>query len=430
MQAQKVQTPKLDIADMPIAGAVRGEAASTAAAQALADSGMHVEIFDSMAPLEAEWRALEQDDLASLHQSYDWCAAWAETFRHPLAIVRGSFNGRFNGRTAFILPLEIIRTQGIRRAEFIGARHSNINTGLFSAEFLGTAANGLTARQQAEIALMMRGKADLMVLRNVPLDWRGRKSPLASIPAVENQNHAFQLPFLGAFETTLKQVNAKRRRKKFKHQTRILNDKGGYEYVIAAPDQRDALLDLFFRQKAVRFEAAGLPDVFQDAPTQTALHRLLALQDGERSYAALEMHALRLKGEHEEHIPAVAALSRKGDHVICQFASIDEALVPEASPGELLFWLMIERLHHEGAALFDFGIGDQGYKRSWCPVETVQHDLILPISRIGHVAAFAQRGMTHAKAAIKANPQLYGFIQRLRARQGGSDAPAEEAEKD
>ncbi|WP_414124662.1 GNAT family N-acetyltransferase [Rhizobium sp. BR 317] len=407
-----MQTQKLDIAAIPVAGA--------------AGDGMRVDIFDSMAPLEAEWRALEQDDLASFHQSYDWCAAWVETFRYPLAIVRGSFNGR----TAFILPLEIIRSHGIRRAEFIGARHSNINTGLFSSEFLETAENGFSASQQAEIARALQGKADLMLLRNVPLDWRGRKSPLASMPAVENQNHAFQLPFLGAFEATLKQVNAKRRRKKFNHQSRLLNEKGGYEYVIAAPDQRDDLLDLFFRQKAVRFEAAGLPDVFQDAPTQAVLHRLLELGNKERSYAALEMHALRLKGEHEGHIPAVAALSRKGDHVICQFASIDEALVPEASPGELLFWLMIERLHREGAAVFDFGIGDQNYKRSWCPMETTQHDLILPVSGIGHAAAFAQRGMTRAKAAIKTNPQLYGLIQRLRARQSGKETSAAEAEKD
>jgi CelD/BcsL family acetyltransferase involved in cellulose biosynthesis len=142
------------------------------------------------------------------------------------------------------------------------------------------------------------------------------------------------------------------------------------------------------------------------------------------------MHALRLKGEHEGHIAAVAALSRKGDHVICQFASIDEALVAEASPGELLFWLMIERLHREGVALFDFGIGDQNYKRSWCPMETTQHDLFLPISGIGHVAALAERSITRAKAAIKSNWQLYAFIQRLRARRGAGPAVADENDRD
>jgi CelD/BcsL family acetyltransferase involved in cellulose biosynthesis len=421
----QVQRQKLDIADMPATNAAHRDIASAAVPTA-ASGRIRIEVFDSMAPLETEWRALERDDLASLHQSYDWCAAWAETSKHPLAIVRGSFNGR----TAFVLPLEIIRTRGVRRAEFIGARHSNINTGLFSAEFLETAGNGLTSSQQTEIVQALRGKADLMLLRNVPLTWRGRTSPLASLPAIENQNHAFQLPFLGSFEATLKQVNAKRRRKKFKHQSRILDDKGGYEYVIAEPDQQDALLDLFFRQKAVRFKTAGLPDVFKDAPTQSALHRLLARRDVGGSNTALEMHALRLKGEHEGHIPAIAALSRKGDHVICQFASIDETLVAEASPGELLFWLMIERLHREGVALFDFGIGDQGYKRSWCPMETVQHDLILPVSVVGHIAAFAQRGVTRAKAAIKANPRLYGLIQRQRARQGINTPSTEETDKD
>ncbi|ENN85892.1 hypothetical protein RHSP_17521 [Rhizobium freirei PRF 81] len=385
---------------------------------------LRIEIFDSMAPLEAEWRALEQDDLASLHQSYDWCVPWVETLRRPLAIIRGSLAGR----TAFILPLEIIRSRGVKRAEFIGARHSNINTGLFSPEFLASGA--LTSIQMAAVAAALRGKADLAILRNVPLEWRGRRSPLTSLSAVENQNHAFQLPFLGSFEASLKQVNAKRRRKKFKHQSRILDAKGGYEHVIAAPDQQDALLDMFFRQKAVRFKEAGLPDVFADDPTQTVLHRLLLRQAKDGFDATLQMHALRLKGEHEGHMAAIAALSRKGDHVICQFASIDESLVAEASPGELLFWLMIERLHREGAGLFDFGIGDQTYKRSWCPVETTQHDLLLPISTAGYAAAAIQRSVTRAKTAIKGNRQLYAFLQRLRARRSAGPAPADESEKD
>ena len=411
-----MQTQMRDIAGTPPAETADGRTASNRMEPVRADR-LRINIVDSMAPLEAEWRMLEQDDLASLHQSYDWCAAWAESFRHPLAIVRGSIGGRL----AFILPLEIIRSRGIRRAEFIGSRHSNINTGLFSAEFL--ADGKLTSAQAAAIVAALHGRADLAILRNVPFEWRGRASPLASLPAVENQNHAFQMPFLGSFEASLKQVNAKRRRKKFKHQSRILDAKGGYEYVIGGPDEQDALLGLFFRQKAIRFRDAGLPDVFDDAPTKNALHALLHRRGNNTSDATLQMHALRLKGEHDGHIPAVAALSRKGDHVICQFASIDETLVAEASPGELLFWLMIERLHREGVALFDFGIGDQTYKRSWCPMETVQHDLFLPVSGVGRLAAMASRSMTRTKVAIKSNRKLYSLIQRLRARHAAG-APA------
>jgi CelD/BcsL family acetyltransferase involved in cellulose biosynthesis len=385
---------------------------------------LRIEIFDSMRPLEAEWRALETDNLASIHQSYDWCATWVEVYRRPLAIIRGSFGEH----VAFILPLEIVRSNMVRFAQFIGARQSNINTGLFSKQFLESL-DGFTASHREKIARALKGKADVLLLKNVPFEWRGRSSPLAGLPSVENQNHAFQLPFLGSFETTLAQVNAKRRRKKYRQQTRMLDEKGGYDHLIAStPDDTHRLLELFFRLKTERFKAAGLPDVFQSPETRDFLHRLTGLNI-EADYTALEVHALQLKGQHQGHIPAVAAVSRKGDHVICQFAAIDETLVPATSPGELLFWLMIEHFHHKPVALFDFGIGDQTYKRSWCPVETVQHDVILPISTRGRLAAVAQRAITRGKAAIKSNPMIYGFMQRMRAG-GESRVGPEVTEKD
>lgn len=416
-----MQTPKLDIENKPEAVTV----AESPSARRPANDVLDIDIFDSMEPLQAEWRALERDNLASLHQGYEWCAAWAATYNNPLVIVRGSFGGK----TAFILPLEIVRSNMVRTAQFIAARRSNINTGLFSSEFLEAGDGGLTASQQDAIVHALQGKADLVVLQNVPFEWRHRISPLARMPAVENQNHAFQLPFLGSFDETLKQLNAKRRRKKNRQQTKMLQELGGFDYIAGgAAEEQHGLLDLFFEQKAIRFREAGLPDVFQAPEAKAFLHRLLdAPKDG--SSAPLEMHAVRLKGTHEGHIPAVAAVSRKGDHIICQFTSIDETVVPASSPGELLFWLMIEHAHKGGIALFDFGIGDQLYKRSWCPAETAQYDAILPVSALGHVAAFAQRGVTRTKAAIKANPKIYGFIQRLRSQAGKAPA-AEPADND
>ena len=170
-----MQIQSQDIAGIATVQAAGEQDAYVQTRSALYDD-LEVEIFDSMAPLEAEWRILERDNLASLHQSYDWCLPWVEIFRRPLAIIRGSIDGR----TAFILPLEIIRNRGVRRAEFIGDQHSNINTGLFSKEFLP---NGdLTAAQTAAVASALRGKVDLAILRNVPLEWRGRTSPLGSLP--------------------------------------------------------------------------------------------------------------------------------------------------------------------------------------------------------------------------------------------------------
>lgn len=372
---------------------------------------LRIDIFNAMEPLEADWRALESDDLCSLHQSYDWCAAWTKTHGHPLAILRGARGEE----TLFILPMEIVGGRMGRIARFVAADHSNINTGLFSAEFLKTAASLPPTELKMRIVDALRGMADLVLLEKLALTWRGRESPLSALPAIENQNHAFQLPFLENFEATLRQVNAKSRRKKFRVQSKRLEAIGGYEHVIATADEQHALLDVFFRQKAVRFKALGLPDVFDEPKERSFFHLLLDADRRNDDYMPLGLHALRLKGEHAGSIAAVAALSRKGGHVICQFASIDQTVVPDTSPGEFLFWLIISHLHQEGVALFDFGIGDQLYKRSWCPVETVHHDVILPISPRGHLAALAQRTTTRAKILIKKNPRIYSFIQRLRA---------------
>jgi CelD/BcsL family acetyltransferase involved in cellulose biosynthesis len=96
---------------------------------------------------------------------------------------------------------------------------------------------------------------------------------------------------------------------------------------------------------------------------------------------ALELHGIELAGgEHEGTIIAVAGLTRKDQHVTCQFGSIDETVAADASAGELLFYRMIEQAAKEGNQVFDFGVGDQLYKRSWCPVRTDLVDCYLPLS--------------------------------------------------
>ena len=396
-------------------------AAAAVATRSVLAGDLRIELFTDMRSAEKDWRRLETDNLNSLHQGFDWCDAWEKTHGHPLAIIRGSRDGK----ACFILPLEIQRHNMVRTAQFIAARFNNINTGLFSADFREhcdvTGARAIAAA----LVTLLAGKADLIALQNIPLDWRGTRHPLSGLPATEHQNHTFQLPLLSDMEATIRQVNAKRRRKKYRNQCRKLEAVGGFDHLIAHSDaEKRQLLELFFEQKAARFKAQGLPNVFQ-APETQAFFQMLSEADSGGGNVPLQLNAIRLKGKHDGKIAAIAGLSRKGDHVICQFGSIDETLVPEASAGELLFWLMIEKSGAEGADLFDFGLGDQGYKRSWCTVETIQHDILLPVTSSGRLAALAQRGLTRTKAAIKGNPHLYSLIQRLRAHADNRPAPSD-----
>ncbi|WP_245281476.1 GNAT family N-acetyltransferase [Rhizobium sp. AAP43] len=365
-----------------------------------------------MDTVEREWRRLEMDRWNSLHQGFDWCSAWIKT--HDVSVV--IIEARLDGEPAFILPLQIERHSLVRVARFIATSFTNFNSGLFSAAFRQRSHEFHDDMWSDLFREALALEVDLVSLSNIPIVWRGETNPLSALTSVRNQNSAFQLALGPDMETTLAPLNAKARRKKYRTQIRRLDEVGGFEHVRAlTSDEKHALLDCFFRQKATRFEAAGLPNVFRAPETQAFFRMLLDLDRGGND-VPLELHAIRLKGQHEGAIASITGLSRKGDHVICQFGSIDDRLFPEASPGELLFWLVIEHSAVTGASIFDFGIGDQEYKRRWCKKETEHFDIRVPLTGIGRLAALAGTGTTRAKALIKARPAIYAFLQRLRAR--------------
>ncbi len=371
---------------------------------------LSLRLHDRMEPLAGRWRAMEAGNHLSLHQSYDWCRAWTETRTCNLLILEGVGDGH----TRLILPLEIVRRGPLRIARLLATAYSNINTGLYTDDLL-TAAGAARLHDALEAVRSELARSfDLLVLEKVPLEWRGRQSPLAGLPAVLNQNASFQLDLFEDFDRTLAQINAKRRRKRFRGSERRLAELGGYEHVVAtSPEEGLALLDAFFSQKAARFKAMGLPDVFCGEETRNFFRKLATIPAAGPDYP-LRLHAVRLCGQNAGHIAAVTGISRKGDHVICQFGSIDDSIAADASPGDFLFHLVIERLCAEGARLFDFGIGDQPYKRSWCRIETAQHDLLWPATATGKAAEGLRRMQTAAKRFIKQNPRLYALLQRLR----------------
>ncbi|MFK3778470.1 polysaccharide biosynthesis GNAT family N-acetyltransferase UppA [Agrobacterium sp. NPDC089420] len=376
-----------------------------------------IDLVEDVTSLLSDWQRMESDPLNSLHQGFGWCSIWARTQESPLLVIRG----RQGGKTVFLLPLEIVQEGGIRKAHFPGGRFNNINTGLFDPVFAEQAGQRTADAIAREARKLLHGRADILALQNIPLTWRGRRNPLSYLASVENQNPAFQLPLLENFETTLRQVNAKRRRKKFRIQSRRAEEMGGYSHVIArSPQEKCELLQAFFRQKAARFASQGIPDVFRQQSVRDFFYDLANFPEAGAD-SLLELHAIRLHGENEGVIAAISGLSRKQDHVICQFGSIDET-VSELSPGELLFWLMIERACRDGAAIFDFGVGDQLYKRSWCPLSTVQHDIFVPVTLKGRAAASAYVAIARTKSLIKSNPALYALIQRFRAGRPRTDA--------
>lgn len=370
-----------------------------------------ITIHKSIDAAHRDWQRLTMNKICSFHQTLAWCRKWVHAHSSKIAIVVGERDGQL----LFLLPLEIVRRGPIRVARYIGAPFSNLNFGLFADNIDDSVGpkfgvHIVRALRKADL------KADILHLDKVACTWRGVAHPFDGLNAIESANPAFQVTLHQDFTQVLAQVNAKRRRKKFRRAEAMLGEIGGYEHRIAAsPEEADRFLQAFFRQKETRFKLHGIPNVFADQDIRT-FFELLAQESLLQTDPGLELHAICLTGDNEGRIAAVAGLSKKQDHVICQFGSIDEDVVPEASPGELLFHLMIKRAAEQGNAVFDFGIGDQSYKRSWCDQQTVQYEFVNALSLLGMLAKPLITAEVHAKRVIKQNPNLFHFARQIRGR--------------
>ncbi|MCP4314833.1 MAG: GNAT family N-acetyltransferase [Hyphomicrobiales bacterium] len=367
----------------------------------------------NLEPLEAVWRMLEAASECSIHQTYDWCRAWTEeTGAKPLIITATYASGPKTGETAFILPLNVKRSGLFKVASYIGSSYNNANYGVFSSFFLQDADADIMQEIRRQITDLPLG-VDFIYLDRQPHERRGHFHPFLYWPCVENQNHAFQVSLDGGFEAVLSRGNAKRRRKKFRTSERRLDELGGYDYVRASsPEEAAELLDAFFAQKAARFEFQGIPDAFADDRIKAFFHRL-AQESLSQQRKSIELYAIRLR-QHDDFICAVTALSTKGADVVCQFSSIAIGNTEYASPGEMLFCLVIHDACDSGAQIFDFGIGDEQFKRSWCDIETAHYDTMIAITHLGRIGALGARLTTNLKRFVKTHPIVFRLAKAIR----------------
>lgn len=369
------------------------------------------------------WSALEADPETSFHQSRAWVEAWTKTTDANLNVV----TLEHDGVPFAILPLEIEQRSGLSIARFAGTAHSNENTGLIDTK-QRTKIGPVSAKQLATALTMAGLSADIVLFDKMTPETAGQP-PFSGLPRVFHQNPSFQLPLFTDFSEVLAQINGKRRRKKFRVSERRLEAMGGYRHITGDSDAEALrLLDAFLEQKPARLTAQGLPNVFADAGIRAFL-RTLATTRNVNGQPALELHGIELAGgDHKGRIISVAGLTIKDQHVTCQFGSIDETVATDVSAGELLFYLMIERASSSGHKVFDFGVGDQLYKRSWCPQRTELLDCYVPLNLKGRLAAPLIAGMIRLKRTIKTSPALHRIAARLRGLTVEKARPAAETD--
>jgi CelD/BcsL family acetyltransferase involved in cellulose biosynthesis len=206
---------------------------------------------------------------------------------------------------------------------------------------------------------------------------------------------------------TLDRVIGKSWRKKLRQKRRRLESLGRVAYRPAASAREsDAILKVFFEQKAERFREQHIPNPFVGATQEFLRRAARAASDG---HVALDLHAMTL----DSRIIAVFGATSDARSACGMFNSF--ARDPElmrTSVGHLLLVEVIGHYARTGRRHFDLGTGEADYKETFCESAEPVVDTILPVTTRGIAyAALASAALT-AKRIVKRRPLLVSALRR------------------
>jgi CelD/BcsL family acetyltransferase involved in cellulose biosynthesis len=371
-----------------------------------------IEIFDNLEGAEATWRKLTAAGaLASPYQAYDWVRLWhrhVSPHEGMMPCLIAGFDA--DSEPTFLWPLVRDTFGPFRIATFFGGKHATINMAVWRREI----ADRVTAADMTAILARVAAIApdlDFLLLFNQPYRWSDAANPFATLPRHRSTEDNFVLRLGGPSAQILERELSSSTRSRLRNKEKKLQKLKDYRYVRATTAQEvDFQLTSFFEQKAGKFTALGLHDVFADPGVEDFIRA--ACHEGlDAGKPVIELHALEGDGE----MLALFSGIHDNQRFTSMFNSHTGTDNARHSPGLILLQHLVAHCADRGFSSFDIGPGEARYKSSFCKELEPIFDSVLPLSARAHAAAIPLRLMFRLKSAIKHNPALWtaaAFIRR------------------
>lgn len=386
-----------------------------------AADGLTVDVLTSAASIEAEWRALESMLAVAVYQSFDWIDSWLDTAAPAQGVRPAIVALRRSGVLVGVLPLGIERLGPFRVARLLGGEHSNIRMPLLLPSFADTLDNDATIHLLVEIGRKIRG-VDLLDLDAMPLEWRGRRNPLAAhADARPARCGVPSMTLSGDFQAVLRAHRGAKKTKKHRWQVNTLAEVGGFRLRRAETEpEAHEMLSAYLAQKAVWFRQQGIADAFA-APGIAAFFRELIRRRFAGQSGLIELDALEFDGE----IRAILGSGTAHHRLSGYFLSVSDDAWKRVSPGELLLYETVSSSSARGIEALDLGRGEERYKMSWLDIPEPHRRLLVPVTAAGRMAAGLLRLADFAERSVRENQHLWHLAKRVRRLRNSAETPDE-----
>ena len=350
-----------------------------------------------------------------------WVGLWAAKVNPNIAVVVARRQGQIVAATA----LEIVNVSGLKIAQFVGGSHANANfpalkahlSDLESANLIAAIQAGLKAAPWCVDAIMLERQLETL---------GGMTNPLLAGGSSISPNVSLHLSVDQSFDAVLESRSAKRKRKRYRSQQRKFEAAGGFQIINPSANAASAaLLDQYFAMKAQQLSGKGVANVFGNIKEQ-AFFKALFTDTGLHKDHNFYLSHLDVGGKTR----AIYGSSMHGTRQMVHFTAFSNDELTAASPGDFLNFALVEAACSATTKIYDLGIGDEGYKRSWCDVETWHRDVVIGLSLRGKLAKLQFDVTRAAKRWIKNNEKLWELAKRVRKLKSGKGAGARPAPED
>jgi CelD/BcsL family acetyltransferase involved in cellulose biosynthesis len=381
-------------------------------AQGAAGRRFHVEILTCMAAAAPIWLELERSSaLSSPFQRHTWASSWFETVGRAEKATPYIVVGRdHEGRASFLWPLCRAKKGPLAVARFFGGKHSNANFPLWRPDIASSLTAGDIRGIVTDIARADRS-VDMLVLLNQPKSWGLIANPLALLPHEESPSKVCHGSLSADFDALFGDRVSSSTRKKMRQKERALAKHGAVSYWRArSPEEKSRVLEAFFAQKAERLRRLGIADVFAEPGVRAFIETAATRPDPNTGEPPIELYAASVGDQIAATFAGVVS-----DRRFCgMFNSMILNELSNDSPGELLLANVVRMACERGLDTFDLGIGEAGYKRTFCDKIDTLFDSVVPLTARGKLAAPLWRGQLNVKRRIKHSPYARQVVEAVR----------------
>ena len=372
---------------------------------------------DSFQSCAETWRAFQRTAVRSVFQRYEWLKAEHDILGREEGIEpRIVVGSAADGEPKILLPLGLTRQMGATALSWLGIDLSDYGAPLLAPD-LHARLTPQDVRAILAKAAELSGGADFTLLEKQPERIGDLPNPFATADSEEGATHAYALALGNDWTSFYAALRSSKTRRRMNEKEKKLAQSGDLVFrQVTDFGEACRAIDTIIGWKIAQVRARGRFNPFRGVAIEPFFGRLLG-----EAPDLLRIYSLDLDGK---MLAGCIALIDQKVFTLYQTA-YDNGDYARYSPGRILIHRMMEDAIDNGLTVFDFSLGDEGYKLEICDQKTAMMRSSQVFTMKGWLPATLQTQKNRLKIRIKSSPRLLDGVTKAieTAKQLGFDGP-------